>query len=422
MATRRIARGRGASPVPIIVLSVLLVGLLASTIVLALQVGKAEVDRDGAFSKVKEWERTHHDDVQAQMDYARDVGLKTGAAADELARLRKEILEKAPLKNLATGEEVKATGPFENLVTITRAYVDRCATLEANEKYLIAELEKSKTERVRLEKEVKAKEEEGQKLLADEKTRGDGLDAAKAKVEGELAQVRKDLTAQIETLKNEKVDLTKEVSAAKKEADVLRKKVKELDRRLKDIETAKNIRPITPESTVPGADGRIVTVDADGQSVMIDLGRQDWVEVGMKFAVFDQADPDARKQKGEIQVRRVFDVIAQAKVLKQDTVDPILPGMVLVNPAFARGKTIEFVFEGRLKDPNLPRALQRYPCRITKEVTDKTDYLVLGEGERKGSEANPEDSENFKKATGKYAKSCIMMKERDLARYLGEAE
>jgi len=422
MATRRIARGRGASPVPIIVLSVLLVGMVASTIVLSLEVGKKEVERDAAKAKEDQAKLDHRKLEQTREAYKVIVGLNLEGARDQLERLRKDLADKAPITRLDTKEEVATPKTFENLVALLNAYGDRSQALEANEKYLQDLLDKSKTERTRLEGEVKAKEKEGQEQVEKEKKRAEDLDAAKGKVEGELAQVRKDLTAQIEVLKNEKVDLTKELSAAKKEADVLRKKVKELELRLKNIETAKNIRLLTPETSGPGANGRIVSVDADGQHVMIDMGRQDWVEIGMKFAVFDQADPDLRKQKGEIQVRKVFDVISQAKVLKQDPLDPILQGMVLIQPAFARGKTLEFVFEGRLKDPNLPRALQRYPCRIAKEVSEKTDYLVLGEADRKGNEPNPEDSANKKLADTKYKNSCIVMKERDLARYLGESE
>jgi len=422
MATRRIARGRGASPVPIIVLSVLLVGLLASTIVLALQIGKVEVEVEKAKAEVVKAAEVRRADVDQAAKYARIVGLKYDAARDSLERLKRDIEAKAPIKKLDTGEEVKATGPFEDLATILNAYVDRAAVLESNETYLKDQLDKSKTERARLEKEVKAKEEEGQKLLADEKTRGDGLDAAKAKVETELAEVRKELATQIEAAKNEKVDLSKDLSATKKEVDILRKKLKEKEQQLKNIETAKNIRPLIPEATGPGANGRIVSVDADGQHVMIDVGRKEWAEVGMKFAVFDQADPDVRKQKGEVQVRRVFDVISQAKVLKQDPLDPILPGMALVNPAFSRGKTLEFVFAGKLRDPNLERALSRYPCKIAKKVTRTTDYLILGEADRRGSEPNPEDSEDYKEATGKYKNTCVVMKERELARYLGESE
>jgi hypothetical protein len=169
------------------------------------------------------------------------------------------------------------------------------------------------------------------------------------------------------------------------------------------------------------ADGKVLTVDADGKNVMVDIGRKDWVEVGMIFTVYEKGNVDERKSKGQVQIRQVYDEISRAKVIKQDDVDPILPGMILVNPAFQRGTKVEFRLVGRFLEPRMEQILSRYPCRIAEKASMTTDYVIIGDAkpdEAKG-EAPWDESEEVL-----YAKEnkVTIMRERELLTYLGERE
>jgi NAD-dependent DNA ligase len=134
----------------------------------------------------------------------------------------------------------------------------------------------------------------------------------------------------------------------------------------------------------------------------------------MLFSVFEGNDPKSGRERGQIQIRRVFDVIAQAKVLKQDENNPLLPGMIIANPAFQRGRKLTFVLSGAFRERKIKEFLARYPCGIAGKVTRETDYVVAGEGGKAG-DSPPEVAEA--KRLG-----ITVMTESQLLRYLGEAE
>jgi len=102
-------------------------------------------------------------------------------------------------------------------------------------------------------------------------------------------------------------------------------------------------------------------------------------------------------------------------------VDPILPGMVLVNPAFERHTKLEFRLIGRFLESRIEQILARYPCTLVAKASPTTDYVIIGDAkpdESKG-EAPWEESEEVL-----YAKDSkiTIMRERELLNYLGERE
>ena len=415
MATRRIARGRGMSPVPIIVLSVIIVGLLGSTITLGLKVGDLDLE-------IKNWEKKLQDeqkkgqDAQAEFrKYERLVGLNFEGARREFEVLKADLAKKASLPSLQEPEG--ALKPFDDMKTLLGGYADRCAALEKTVTRLEGELAGAKDQRETAvrdgEQTAKAKDEQ---IVAERKVSTD-LRTRLATAEGERDKIRTDLTAQIEADKAEKTKQVKQIAALEKDVKVLNDKLKKDVEIIADLKNPKLERkPLVEGIGGEPADGKILTVDADGKNLMVDMGRRDWVEVGMIFTVYEKSE-EGRREKGQIQIRQVYDEIARAKVLKQDELDPILPGMVVVNPAFKRGKKIEFVLVGRFSEPGIEQLLSRYPCKISKTVSYTTDYVVIGEGIRQEGEPAPEDSEEV--LTAKEMKKTIM-KESELLHYLGE--
>jgi hypothetical protein len=304
--------------------------------------------------------------------------------------------------------------------SLLRRYGDRCKLLDDSVKKHLQEIGAARKDyaelKTRHDELEKAKKEEADAATA----RYAKLQGEKEQVETKLGETTRTSNAEIEKLKAEKRQLESKVTQNAKDIELLKKTVVQKDEHIKKLlEPKKDAYVLVPPGAEP-ADGKVLTVEADGQYVMIDIGRRDWASEGMEFRVYDETNPDARKEKGRLQVRRVYDTISQAKILQQDAMDPILRDMVIVNPAFSRGRKLNFVLEGRFNQPNVQRLLEHYPCKVevgVGKVTQETDYLVVGEARRNPGEPHWKDSENAKLAD-KYGVRVLM--ERDMLRYLGE--
>ena len=428
MATRRIARGRGGSPVPIIILAVLLVGAVGLAIVLGMKTGElndeiARRDKDVTAQQ----DRTRRDALEFRK-YETLVGLKLDAMSAEFEDLKKALGEKAPLEKKDEGDEPDEgdkgeEGPrkLETVTDLLEAYADRVVVLRDEVKKSDTELAEAKRELEQLRTDKEKTEEEKTVAVKKAKDETDKVRGEKAQIQAQLDKISEKLSAEVETLKGAKTKLNKQANDWKKKYDVLTKKVKDLLVRNEELKKHQETRKalVDGKTVVEPIDGKIITMEADGKHVMINLGRRDWVQVGMEFDVFDNADPESRKVKGHLQVRRVFDVIAQAKVLEQDELDPLLPGMVIANPAFKRGETLRFVLVGKFREGNVEQLLSRYPCRIDKDVTRDTDYVVTGQAPTPPGKPRPEDSPEVEKAK---TWEITVMKEKALLRYLGELD
>ncbi|MBM4039031.1 MAG: hypothetical protein FJ290_11015 [Planctomycetes bacterium] len=421
MATRRIARGRAGSPVPIIILSVFVVGLLASTIVLGLSVGDVEKKLVAAEKKYQDLDKKRSDEQTEFRTYEKLAGLNLGSMQREFFELKDELEKKAPLPAYA-GVEAEGAKVFTDFSMLLKGYADRCAGLERAVTHLEGELKKARDERDAAiaagDETAKTKDQQiklGETALAD--LRNKLAEAEKAR-----DTARETLTAEVEALKAEKAKLTNERDTATKDTQVERDKHEKTKEKLADLERAgKRKKPLVEGTGPEPADGKILTVDADGKNVMVDIGRKDWVEVGMFFTVFEKGDVDQRKPKGQVQIRQVYDEISRAKVIKQDEVDPILPGMILVNPAFQRHTKLEFRLIGRFLDARIEQILGRYPCTLAAKASQTTDYVIIGDAKPDEAKGEAPWEENDEVLYAKEAKITIM-RERELLNYLGERQ
>ncbi len=420
MATRRIARGRVGSPVPIIILSVLLVGLLVSTIVLGLTTGDLEkklLTTQEAVTKEKNDRKKAEDDFRV---YEKVVGFTREGAVRERDALKEDLAKRTALRPAPGPEPEGAPKVFDDLKTLADGYAIRAMQFEKEAVRLEGELKVAKEKGEETARDAKETADTKQKQIDLEKAAVGKLREDKAKVEKERDEVREKLTAEVEDLKARNTKLTKEVAAAQKDVTVRDEQMKKKDEKIKDLEFPKTrAGTLKPGALPEPPDGKILTVDADGKNVMVDLGRKDWVEVGMFFTVYEKGNEDTRKPKGQIQIRQVFDEIARAKVVKQDDVDPILPGMIVVNPAFKRGTKLVFRLKGRFTEPRIEQLLSRYPCTFADKVSMTTDYVIIGDArpdEAKGEVPWDEDEEVL------FAKEnrIPIMRERELLSYLGE--
>jgi len=424
MATRRIARGRGGSPVPIIILCVLLVGAIALAVVFAMQADKLRQEIEARKADVEAAEKSRRLAETKGQQYQTLMGINYDAMQEEFNKLKDELQKIALLQKADDG----AAPRMDTVEDMMLAYAREVAALrtELADRQASLDRAKAESEQHRVDKEKAVTErDEGVKLAQGER---DAARDERDTIQKKLDKDTRELNAKVAELEAEKVKLIKDVNHWKKRAEVEGKKVEDKDKQIDELKHPVDVRGSLAGDQAVGepVDGKVITIEADGETCMIDLGRRDWVQIGMEFSVYDNADPESRKVKGHIQVKKVFDTIAQCRIGQQDKLDPVLPGMVIVNPAFQRGKTLNFVLVEPFREPNVEQLLARYPCKVkkvnptdTEKLDRDTDYVVTGEGRIKEGVTRPDDSPTVEQAK-QY--QITVMRESVLLRYLGELD
>lgn len=163
------------------------------------------------------------------------------------------------------------------------------------------------------------------------------------------------------------------------------------------------------------ADGQIRRVDQGKQTAWIDLGRADFVRVGLSFSVYPPNKSDftnTNDLKGSVKVTRILgDHLAEVQLTSQDFNDPIFPNDKIYHPAFHPGRQERFAMSGLLDvdrdgrpDNHLIRQLiglaggiidaeVKEDGTVEGKITPKTRILVEG---RRPSDAGVQGSDTLK--------------------------
>ena len=155
------------------------------------------------------------------------------------------------------------------------------------------------------------------------------------------------------------------------------------------------ILPLNEEALV---DGRIERVDRAVNEVILSVGRQDKLVLGMTFAVYtsptdirpDDVTGEYPKGKAVIEVIRIEDAFSRARIVESSDGNPIIRGDVIANAVYDPSKTYKFVVEGlfdtngdglatRYERDELAALIERWGGTIVDEVTGDLDFLVLGQ-------------------------------------------
>jgi hypothetical protein len=147
-------------------------------------------------------------------------------------------------------------------------------------------------------------------------------------------------------------------------------------------------------------DGEITWVDQRGQTVYINLGRDDALQRQTTFSVYDLDATNVAnaRKKGSIEVTRVVGAhLASARILDDDVQNPIVAGDIVYSPIWEVGSPVRFALTGFMDidgDGGSDRELIRRLITLnggaidaevddagnrTGEVTVDTRYLVYGE-------------------------------------------
>jgi hypothetical protein len=189
----------------------------------------------------------------------------------------------------------------------------------------------------------------------------------------------------------------------------LRTRIRELEGKLGQS------TPTGPDMTLE-EDGQIISVEAQGNLVYIDLGQQDRIVLGMPFEVFDpttgivldetaEQGPPRLRGKATIEVIRLLDNSAACRVVREAYPRAVQVGDVIANLAYDRQRQYQFFVYGDF-DLNYdgmtePSDLDQVEAMINRwggKVVDgerlplDTDFLVLG--------VEPDDPGELRQAAG----------------------
>lgn len=221
-------------------------------------------------------------------------------------------------------------------------------------------------------------------ILAQLNLTRDGYDALSRKLAGQKEQAEADARTEIDTLKDTVDDLRNQLLVQGEQLIRARASGRT------DI-----ILPLSEESLV---DGRIDRVDRADNEVVLSIGRQQKVVLGMTFAVYatatdirpDETTGEYPKGKAVIEVVRVEDGFSRARIIESSDGNPIIRGDVVANAVYDPSKTYKFVVEGlfdtngdgaatRYERDELAALIERWGGTIVDEVTGDLDFLVLGQ-------------------------------------------
>ena len=148
-------------------------------------------------------------------------------------------------------------------------------------------------------------------------------------------------------------------------------------------------------------DGHVIEVNGSDGQIFIDLGKQQRLQPGTTFEVFES--PDQLRSSGEqglrgkasVQIMRVGDVTSVARVVRQSPGRPVVRGDLIANAVYSPGHTYRFLVHGmfNIDGDGIPSSaetelivqrIKDWGGTVSPEdrVTGDLDFVVLGEPPR----------------------------------------
>lgn len=394
--------GAGVGLITTVVLtSVAAVGFFVSTLIMMNERNNAErrlSEAQGAINEIATESERNNETVRAMVNDAKKanrslVGQITGGmgalsekvggtSADTLASLTAKV--NAVIGDRPTNLLAELKDRDDKITALTRQFEDaEAARKRASED--LAGVQAQRQSQVDAQKTAA----EAQKTVIDE---------YKAKIDkatADMAARVKELSADIEKINRESAEertkLNDRLAKLADEKLVLENKLKQLTSdRARDI-----LRPESEEALV---DAEVVSVDLTSGNLTISRGRRDKLGVGMSFSVYaDAAQVRVNEATGEyapgkaiVEVIRLDDRTATARVIRSARGATINPGDVLVNPLYDPKKTYTFLVFGNF-DPEgngtatpagaagVRALIDQYGGKITDRLGGDVDFVVLGD-------------------------------------------
>lgn len=168
---------------------------------------------------------------------------------------------------------------------------------------------------------------------------------------------------------------------------------------------------IGPEelATARKPDGRILTAVPGDNVVYIDLGRDDMLTLGLKFAVYpaDAGITAEGGSKAQIEVVSIAEQSAECRIVSVANAQVILPNDLIANPIYDRDRQLTFVVLGEFDlnhdgvlDPGgaafVGSMIINWGGLLSDELTALTDFAIVGRAPRRprsNADTSPERAE-----------------------------
>lgn len=213
------------------------------------------------------------------------------------------------------------------------------------------------------------------------RSRVDGLES---KMDDQVQAVQDESNSRIRELQSRLADLNEQNL-------VLQDQV----RRLRGQSGAGGLRPQDEFALV---DAEIVQIDAVNNEVVIGIGREDKVPLGMTFAVYstpaailpDRETGEYARGKAVIEVISVNEDSSRARIIREARGNPIVRGDVIANAVYDPDKVYAFLVYGNfdtnldgvptpLERDDLSALIARWGGKVVDDIDGGLDFLVLGE-------------------------------------------
>lgn len=212
----------------------------------------------------------------------------------------------------------------------------------------------------------------------------------RAQVEGFEARTRRGVESDRAEYRDNLRDRDGRVAELNQQILVLRDQV----RRLRGETTENRISPVDEYALV---DGEVAAVQQGEDLVIITLGRNDKLVIGMTFSVYNNPSSIRPTESGEyLPGKAVLEVVgmestsARCRVVKSSRGNPVVVGDVIANPVYDPDKTYNFVVFGNFDTDGdgiatpferqaLVAVIERWGGEVLDDISGDLDFLVLGE-------------------------------------------
>lgn len=391
-----------ATVVTITIFGILMLGFFVTSVVFYSKWSRAEGEVAQLQTNYEEIIRTGErtsDTVQAALRRARE-DRESDSLVDYLLRENNELTRIATGSTNLTSEQVRervAEVAGSGSVALTQVV----SRLESDVASRDAELASAQERLDRLQADINAElariravEQSAQATAAEATDRVGGyrdeVSGLRTRVEGFEQRVQREIAADRGEYQNILRDREDQIAELNQQVLVLQ----DQNRRLRGEGITDSVKPLDEYALV---DGEVAAVTPSDSSVVITLGRNDKLVIGMTFAVYSSA-AEIRPTPGTsiygpgkavIEVIGMDESSARCRVVRASRGNPVIVGDVIANPVYDPDKTYKFVVFGEFDvnhDGNatpyerdaLVAVIERWGGEVIDEITGDLDFLVLG--------------------------------------------
>lgn len=309
--------------------------------------------------------------------------LMTGTPQDTVAQARERLAE----AGVGEGETVVGVlrSKNQNISALEQRVAGAEAARSAAEQDLAAERE-------RVQRIGNDFGDETERLASRVTQLSDEVDAYRSGI----TQTEQSMDARVERLQAQASDAEVRLTSRIRQLESDNLALRDTVRRLQNENAGELLSPTDEFALV---DGQVAAINAPDNEAYLNLGRNDRIRLGMTFSVYASnvtIAPDAAgnypRPKGVVEVTRLEDDSATARILSELPGNPILAGDNIANPVYDPNKRYKFIVYGNFdangdgivgpfERPQLEDRIREWGGEIvdpTDGLTGDLDFLVLG--------------------------------------------